>query len=234
MAICLDCCCAPSRTHACGLSDEPLQPQETLPSEAPGKRGQPSQDTRCYLLELVRAFVRQSSAGGQDCHAARLPAGPVHAAQYLLKDGASILEVKAKQCANREQEVLCTWRVASLCVQNAETAKVALEAASSKSLDLPSSACLSSGETQWLLTCGCSEARDQFVLAMQILQLYQMLAQRYHGFSTPKKGELVEAALLGGSLRPPTCSPATPQVSPFARKAPAPPPTPEKTDAGCL
>ena len=80
----------------------------------------------------------------------------------------------------------------------------------------------------WRLVAKTQEERDRFCCALQILQLYHSLQQQLESFSTPKKSEM-EGYGQGGSLRPPTSSPATSLVSPFAR-APAPPPTPQKLE----
>ena len=56
-----------------------------------------------------------------------------------------------------------------------------------KPTDMVKAAVLVSEQTEtWVLIFGCREERDGFVRAMQILQLYQTLAEC--GLSTPKKG----------------------------------------------
>mmetsp|Transcript_61692 Transcript_61692/g.127863 ORF Transcript_61692/g.127863 Transcript_61692/m.127863 type:complete len:230 (+) Transcript_61692:37-726(+) len=224
---CFDCCCSPARALDAGDL-----PGRNVPQVAQCLDGESThRQSREQLQKLVYAFVGRASAAGQDCRVSRVrPPGRRQAAQYQLKDRARVLELKGSTDGSDEWQQLRAWSIGSLHLQKAETSTLSTELAS----DAVKSAILVSAQTEtWLLILSGSEERDSFFSAMQILQLYQTLAEQCP-VSTPKKGEAATPTEREGDralLRPPGRSPISPPVSPFACKAPAPPPTPQKLDA---
>ena len=94
-------------------------------------------------------------------------------------------ELKGSTDGSDEWQQLRAWSIGSLHLQKAETSTLSTELAS----DAVKSAILVSAQTEtWLLILSGSEERDSFFSAMQILQLYQTLAEQCP-VSTPKKGE---------------------------------------------
>ena len=94
-------------------------------------------------------------------------------------------ELKGSTDGSDQWQQLRAWSIGSLHLQKAETSTASNELAS----DAVKSAVLVSAQSEtWLLILSGSEERDSFFSAMQILQLYQTLAEQCP-VSTPKKGE---------------------------------------------
>ncbi|CAK9011816.1 unnamed protein product [Durusdinium trenchii] len=211
---CLSCCCSPALR---GDSGAP-----------PAGEIQRPDSQRERLQELVCNFVRHASSEGQLCRAGG--AEGFQDAEYRLLDRASKLELRS---AAPEKAFLVSWNIRDLLVRSAHE-DATQSAKCGEACDLMRSIILAGEAGRWILVVGSEEERERFVCIMQILQLYQGLASRLAGFSTPKKSEAQYGE--GGLLRPPASSPATSLVSPFAFKAPAPPPTPQKLQfqSNCL
>eukprot|EP00435_Cladocopium_sp_Y103_P034228 s1571_g8.t2 len=183
------------------------------------------------ILEMViRAAHWGSRPSGRRCEAMKVggPSG-LQTVQYQLDRAATKFELKDIS----SNSVLICWNVSDILLRKGEDAdtwphKATLTAATlAQSLEISVEG---GGHGSWCLVAKNQEERDRFVCAIQILQLYHSLQnQLATNFSTPKKSEM-EGYGEGGVLRPPASSPATSLVSPFARTAPAPPPTPQKLE----
>lgn len=188
-----------------------------------------SQDPKRFELQkLVCDFVREASNGGQHCEAMKVGGSSgLQTVQYQLDRSATKLELKDISTGG----VLICWNVNDILLRKGEDADTWPHTATLTAATLAQSLEISvGGHGSWCLVAKNQKERDRFVCAIQILQLYHSLQnQLATNFSTPKKSEM-EGYGEGGLLRPPTTSPATSLVSPFARKAPAPPPTPQKLE----
>ena len=133
------------------------------------------------------------SAQGSSEYPCHLPATVIIVGKPALYKPRGLVitkEVQAPVHGTGKRELLRAWSISTLHLGYLDiSATNILPSSELTSGDVAKSAILSSDQTEsWLLIFSSQEERDSFVCAMQILQLYQALAQ-HCGLSTPKKGE---------------------------------------------